>query len=45
MINKCCVSNCKSNHDGNAENVTCFKFPTGKTLTGKMFKKNTERRT
>ena len=47
MVNKCCVRNCKSNYGSNFEKayVTCFKFPTDKTLRGKMVKKNTRRRT
>ena len=47
MVNKCCVSNCKLNYDSNSEKgyVTYFKFPTDKTLTGKMVEKNTERMT
>ena len=47
MVSKCCVSNCKSNYDSNLEKgyVTCFKFPTDKTLAGKMVKKNIKRRT
>ena len=47
MVIKCCVSNCKSNYDSNSEKgyVTCFKFPTDETLTGKMVKKNAKRRT
>ena len=41
MVNKCCVANCKSNYVGNSEKgyVTCFKFPTDKTLQEKWLRK------
>ena len=47
MVNKCCVSNCKLNYNTNSEKgyVTCFKFLTDKTLTGKIIKKNAKIRT
>ena len=41
MVNKCFVFNCKLNYDSdfNKGHVTCFKFPTDKTLPEKWLRR------